>query len=228
MAAARGTRTSMVTTAAHQGTLQNSTLGAGELCRGLREAGEGRLDAAVDGHRDQGPETRLQRPMTRDQEPSEGAKSEPLSGFSTMSTSVYAVTEPVMEREARVWPWTCTTVHRNPLACTRSESSLKKTGRHAQEDGKTATQEDGRRERRNTGRQHAYGAKHPAPRSRRVRSTRQEVHEEREVHEGHGGGSREARKLHRLLACVCLKLRHRGCSSTSLRSGKRAGLELEA
>ena len=81
--------------------------------------------------------------MTRDQEPSEGAKSGPLSGFSTMSTSVYAVTEPVMEREARVWPWTCTTVHRNPLACTRSESSLKKTGRHVQEDGKTATQEDG-------------------------------------------------------------------------------------
>ena len=64
----------MVTTAAHQGTLQNSTLGAGELCRGLREAGEGRLDAAVDGHRDQGPETRLQRPMTRDQRPEDPAK----------------------------------------------------------------------------------------------------------------------------------------------------------
>ena len=125
-----------------------------------------------------------------------------------MSTSVYAVTEPVMEKEARVWPWTRTTVHRNPLACTRSESSLKKTGRHVQEDGKTATQEDG-----NAGTQH--GAKHQGCQGAVacVRSTRQvvdhekheehEEHETHETHEGHGGGSREARKLHRLLARVC-------------------------
>ena len=196
MAAARGVRTSMVTTAAHQGRLQNSTLGTGELCRGLREAGEGRLDAAVIGHRDQGPETRLQRPMTRDQRTQRRREERAPIRFQH-----YVGVCGRYARNGRLL-----TVERSPRVamdvhdCTPEPFSLYEEREQPEEDRKTCTgrwedSNTGRRERRNTGRQHAYGAKHQECQGAVacVRSTRQvvdhekhEEHEEHETHEGHG------------------------------------------